>query len=78
VLPSTATAAPSLEHARWFHEEVQPYEEKLRAYLRHRFPTIRDVDDIVQETYARLFRAFIRGGTTTEQGEVLIELFFVD
>jgi RNA polymerase sigma factor (sigma-70 family) len=44
------------EHAQWFAEEVQPYEVKLRAYLRHRFPTIGDVDDIVQETYARLFR----------------------
>jgi RNA polymerase sigma-70 factor (ECF subfamily) len=44
------------DHARWFTEEVQPYEAKLRAYLRHRFPTLPDVDDIVQETYARLFR----------------------
>ena len=44
------------DHARWFAEEVQPHEGKLRAYLRHRFPTIGDVDDIVQETYARLFR----------------------
>ena len=40
----------------WFAEEVQPYEAKLRGYLRRRFPTISDVDDIVQETYARLFR----------------------
>ena len=49
-----------VEHAddgvRWFSEEVQPYEAKLRAYLQHRFPTLSDVDDIVQETYARLFR----------------------
>jgi RNA polymerase sigma factor (sigma-70 family) len=44
------------EQARWFREEVQPYEAKLRSYLRHRFPTIGDVDDIVQETYARLIR----------------------
>lgn len=51
--PDTAAAA---DQGRWFAEEVQPYEAKLRAYLRHRFPTIGDVDDIVQETYARLFR----------------------
>jgi RNA polymerase sigma-70 factor (ECF subfamily) len=44
------------DHARWFFEEVQPHEPKLRAYLRHRFPTLTDVDDIVQETYVRLFR----------------------
>jgi RNA polymerase sigma-70 factor (ECF subfamily) len=48
--------APSGEHARWFVEEVQPFEGKLRAYLHHRFPTIGDVDDVVQETYARVFR----------------------
>jgi RNA polymerase sigma-70 factor (ECF subfamily) len=51
------------DHARWFAEEVQPYEGKLRAYLRHRFPTIGDVDDIVQETYARLFRERQAGKT---------------
>jgi RNA polymerase sigma-70 factor (ECF subfamily) len=49
------------EQARWFSEEVQPYEANLRAYLRHRFPTIHDIDDIVQETYARLFRAHHAG-----------------
>ena len=57
VLPESRCALPAeVELAQWFREEVQPYEEKLRAYLRHRFPTIADVDDIVQETYARLFR----------------------
>jgi RNA polymerase sigma-70 factor (ECF subfamily) len=51
------------DQARWFVEEVQPHEPKLRAYLRHRFPTIGDVDDIVQETYARLFRERQAGKT---------------
>jgi RNA polymerase sigma factor (sigma-70 family) len=57
--PSSARSpgvAAADDHDRWFTEEVQPYEGKLRAYLRNRFPTLRDVDDIVQETYARLFR----------------------
>lgn len=49
-------ACRALEEARWFAEEVQPHEPKLRSYLRRRFPTLDDVDDIVQETYARLFR----------------------
>lgn len=48
--------AVDMDHSRWFFEEVQPHEPKLRAYLRHRFPTLTDVDDIVQETYVRLFR----------------------
>jgi RNA polymerase sigma factor (sigma-70 family) len=46
-----------LEHARWFAAEVLPHESELRAYLRRAFPSLRDVDDLVQETYARVFRA---------------------
>lgn len=45
------------ENARWFSEEVQPHESSLRAYLRARFPSLPDVDDLVQESYARLIRA---------------------
>lgn len=58
---------------RWFANEVQPYEEKLRAYLRHRFPTIADVDDIVQETYARLFQQR-RDGRTFEARSYLFPI----
>ncbi|MGH7946751.1 MAG: RNA polymerase sigma factor [Opitutaceae bacterium] len=43
--------------ARWFTEEVRPHEPALRAYLRGRFPSLTDIDDLVQETYARIFRA---------------------
>ena len=45
------------DQARWFAEEVQPHEAALRAYLRGRFPSLPDLDDLVQETYARLLRA---------------------
>lgn len=45
------------EHARWFLEEIQPHETKLRNWLKLRFPTLSDVDDLIQETYARLFRS---------------------
>ena len=45
------------EDARWFKEEIRPHERELRAYLRGRFPSLTDVDDLVQETYARLLRA---------------------
>ncbi len=43
--------------ARWFAEEVQPHESELRAYLRARFSAHLDIDDLVQETYARLLQA---------------------
>lgn len=51
------SGVPSLEHERWFVEEVQPHEPSLRAYLRARFPVLTDLDDLVQETYLRLLRA---------------------
>ncbi|MBI5380315.1 MAG: sigma-70 family RNA polymerase sigma factor [Opitutae bacterium] len=44
------------DDARWFAEEVQPHESSLRSYLRRHFPSLPDVDDLVQETYARLIR----------------------
>jgi hypothetical protein len=43
--------------ARWFAEEVQPHEASLRAYMRGAFPMVRDVDDVVQESYLRVWRA---------------------
>lgn len=49
--------APESNLTRWFTEEVQPHEADLRAYLRRSFPGLLDTDDLVQETYARVFRA---------------------
>ena len=45
------------ETARWFAAEVQPHESELRAYLRSKFSAHLDIDDLVQETYARLLQA---------------------
>ena len=42
---------------RWFTEEVLPHGPGLRAWLRSRYPKLEDVDDIVQESYARVLRA---------------------
>lgn len=50
------------EQARWFAEEVQPHEGSLRSYLRNKFPGHPDIDDLVQETYARLLQARESGG----------------
>jgi RNA polymerase sigma factor (sigma-70 family) len=43
--------------ARWFSNEVLPHESSLRSFLRGAFPAVRDVDDVVQESYLRLWRA---------------------
>lgn len=61
VSASTPHSLQAVEHAQWFAEEVQPYEPALRAYLHGRFPSLRDYDDIVQDTYARLLRARAAG-----------------
>jgi RNA polymerase sigma-70 factor (ECF subfamily) len=36
---------------------VAPHERSLRSYLRSVFPSLPDLDDLVQESYARLIRA---------------------
>lgn len=55
---------PPSEQARWFSEEIKPYEPALRAYLQRRFPSLPDHDDLVQETYTRLLRAKTEGRLT--------------
>jgi len=51
------TVSEKAEQTRWFVEEVQPHESKLRNWLRIRFPALTDIDDLVQEAYVRLIRA---------------------
>jgi len=55
--PSRSSTALDRNSARWFAKEVEPHEFRLRAWLAGRFPQLRDIDDIVQDTYVRLFRA---------------------
>lgn len=64
-MSSTATANPvsppacatsSSDQSEWFRQEVHAHDEHLKAYLRTSFPTVRDVDDIVQESYLRIWR----------------------
>ncbi len=56
---------PDSELAQWFTAHVQPHEPMLRAWLRSRFATETDIDDVVQESYMRLLRARERGEVTS-------------
>jgi RNA polymerase sigma-70 factor (ECF subfamily) len=38
-------------------DEVHSHDAKLKAYLRSSFPTVQDVDDVVQESYLRIWKA---------------------
>ncbi len=62
--PATSEPASSVDQARlpalglskWFADEVHPHEARLKSYLRGSFPSVRDVDDVVQESYLRVWR----------------------
>ena len=60
-------SSPPTEHitfhdqSRWFAEEVLPHEQPLRSYLRQSLPTLSDVDDLVQDCFARMMRARTSG-----------------
>lgn len=47
---------PGTTAAKWFSIEVQPHAGQLRAYLRSAFPRLSDVEDLVQESYLRVWR----------------------
>ncbi|MSU50438.1 MAG: RNA polymerase sigma factor [Opitutus sp.] len=45
------------ERSQWFQKEVYTHDSQLKSYLRGSFPSIRDVDDVAQESYVRVWRA---------------------
>lgn len=54
--PPTPTRVTSADSQRWFAESVHTHDSSLKAYLRGQFPSVRDVDDVVQESYLRVWR----------------------
>ena len=45
-----------LDLGAWFKSEVHTHDNQLKAYLRGSFPKMRDVDDVVQESYLRVWQ----------------------
>ncbi|WP_158277542.1 sigma-70 family RNA polymerase sigma factor [Opitutus sp. ER46] len=45
------------ENGQWFASEVQIHHGALRAWLRGRFPAVVDVENIIHEAFARVWRA---------------------
>ncbi len=54
---SPTERAPDAEQSRWFADEVHSHDGQLKAYLHGSFPSVRDIDDVVQESYLRIWRA---------------------
>jgi RNA polymerase sigma-70 factor (ECF subfamily) len=50
--PSTDPA-----QARWFEREVYVHENSLRSYLRGVFSSVHDVEDVVQQSFLRIWKA---------------------
>jgi RNA polymerase sigma-70 factor (ECF subfamily) len=48
---------PESKQDRWFLEEIHPHEASLRGYLRSSFPAVQDIDDVVQTSYLRVWKA---------------------
>lgn len=53
--PSESSTAA--DRGRWFSDQIHPHDSSLKAYVRTAFPHLRDVDDVVQESYLRLWKA---------------------
>lgn len=61
MVPPSSRSTPDIaerNHVDWFVEEVAPHGNQLKAWLRNAFPSVRDVDDIVQESYIRIWRSY--------------------
>lgn len=50
-------AGETSEQSRWFYREVHAHDAALKSYLRASFPAVRDIDDVVQESYLRIWKA---------------------
>ncbi|MGH7944143.1 MAG: RNA polymerase sigma factor [Opitutaceae bacterium] len=59
---TTSDQAPTADQTqlRWFTEEVHAHDASLKSYLRGSFPSERDLDDVVQESYLRIWKARTR------------------
>lgn len=44
------------EMTQWFTREVHPHGAQLKAYVRGAFPALRDIDDVVQESFLRVWK----------------------
>lgn len=55
-ISSAPQATTGNEPARWFADEVYAHDGQLKAYLRGQFPAERDIEDVVQESFVRLWK----------------------
>lgn len=66
MIPLAEPTPPDLD--LWFREQVQVHESALRGYLRRAFPVVTDLDNVVQEAFARVVAAQREGGIGNVRG----------
>lgn len=54
--PINPDSSQVADQSRWFAEEIHSHEPLLRSYLKGHFPAVRDVDDVVQESFLRVWQ----------------------
>jgi RNA polymerase sigma factor (sigma-70 family) len=54
---SSSESIPDRSPGRWFAEDVYAHDSSLKAYLRQSFPAVRDIEDVVQDSYVRIWKA---------------------
>ena len=57
LLPSTPNLPLRPDESEWFASQVYSHEQLLRSWLVRSFPSLGDVDDIIQESYLRVLAA---------------------
>lgn len=57
VQPAAPPCVIQAETVAWFNEHVYRHDSELKSYLRKRFPYVNDMEDVVQESYVRTWKA---------------------
>ena len=61
-----------IEQSRWFVDAVLPHEAGLRRWIHSRFSAIRDVDDLIQEAFSRILKAYQSGPVPNPQAFLFV------
>jgi RNA polymerase sigma-70 factor (ECF subfamily) len=61
-----------IEQSRWFVDAVLPHEAGLRRWIHSRFSEIRDVDDLIQEAFSRILKAYQSGPVPNPQAFLFV------
>ena len=60
------------EQSSWFVDAVLPHEPGLRRWIHSRFSAIRDVDDLIQETFSRILKIHESGPIPNPQAFLFV------